>query len=176
MNFGSALKDVVAKMFDWPRELLEGDTLESRQWRETVDPFWDEKLSETLRDKFGGGEFTPRKAMQVVGTDLVRNMIGQEFWCWRLQTAIEKELTEGHDVVVGDVRFDEEIRLIRGMGGQVWRVKRGQDPSEDQMSKLHRSETAWVNSVIDLTIENNSSMEEMFAVVDLELNKFVVKQ
>jgi hypothetical protein len=170
-NFGSALKDVVAKLFDWPRELLEGDTIESREWRETVDPFWNDKLSKTIRENFGGGDLTPRRAMQILGTDLVRNMLGQQFWCWRLQSAIEKELAQGRDVIVGDVRFDEEIRLIRDMGGKVWRVKRGQDPSPDEISKLHRSETDWMSSELDLTIENDGSVEDLYKIVDLELMK-----
>ena len=34
LSFADKLKDSVATLFDWPRELLEGDTEESRQWRE----------------------------------------------------------------------------------------------------------------------------------------------
>ena len=39
-SFASTLKDAVAAVFGWNRELLEGRTTESRQWRETVDPWW----------------------------------------------------------------------------------------------------------------------------------------
>jgi hypothetical protein len=42
LTFASTLKDVVAILFSWPRDLLEGLTEESRLWRETVDDFWSE--------------------------------------------------------------------------------------------------------------------------------------
>ena len=40
VKFADKLKDGVAAIFEWPRDLLEGDTDESREWRETPDPFW----------------------------------------------------------------------------------------------------------------------------------------
>jgi hypothetical protein len=40
MSFASTLKDVVSVLFDWDRNLLEGDTEESREWRETIDEWW----------------------------------------------------------------------------------------------------------------------------------------
>ena len=43
--FADALKDALTAVFGWSRHLLEGDTVESRKWRETVDPWWAAKLS-----------------------------------------------------------------------------------------------------------------------------------
>lgn len=34
ISFADSLKDAVAAVFGWPRNLLEGDTDESRSWRE----------------------------------------------------------------------------------------------------------------------------------------------
>ena len=42
-------------MFGWDREMLEGDTEESRDWREKVDPYWS---TET------GNPITPRLILQ----------------------------------------------------------------------------------------------------------------
>ena len=39
IKFADKLKDGVSAIFDWPRDLLEGDTDESREWRETPDEF-----------------------------------------------------------------------------------------------------------------------------------------
>jgi hypothetical protein len=38
-SFSNPLKDAVAIIFGWDRSLLEGDTKESREFRETVDEF-----------------------------------------------------------------------------------------------------------------------------------------
>src|SRR5258708_6546586 len=63
-SFAESLKDALASIFCWDRALIEGDTGESRAWRETVDSWWSEKL--------GIPNFTPRLAMQLVGTDVFR--------------------------------------------------------------------------------------------------------
>ena len=43
-SFASTLKDACSAIFGWERHMLEGDTKESREWREQVDPWWEEKL------------------------------------------------------------------------------------------------------------------------------------
>jgi len=58
-SFANAVKDACAAIFLWDRKMLEGDTKESREWRETPDPWWSEKL---------GREFSPRLALQLMGT------------------------------------------------------------------------------------------------------------
>ena len=60
VSFAETLKDATADIFQWPRELLEGDTDESRVWREREDFWWSKKL---------GWKVTPRKALQIMGTE-----------------------------------------------------------------------------------------------------------
>jgi len=43
-SFAGPLKDLCANVFGWDRDLLEGETDESRQFRETVDMFWSKKI------------------------------------------------------------------------------------------------------------------------------------
>ena len=40
ISFADKLKDGVASVFDWDRQMLEGDTNDSRKWREEKDDFW----------------------------------------------------------------------------------------------------------------------------------------
>ena len=47
-SFAKSLKDAVSSMFNWDREMLEGNTTSSRHWREQPDKFWSEKFG-TLR-------------------------------------------------------------------------------------------------------------------------------
>ena len=70
LSFAQVLKDAVATIFLWPRDLLEGDTEYSREWREKMDPYWAEKT--------GIYDFSPRKALQYIGTDLFRNHFCQD--------------------------------------------------------------------------------------------------
>ena len=71
VSFADKLKDGVASVFGWDRAMLEGDTVESRNWRETVDEFW---TNET------GREITPRLVLQEFGTDCMRNGFYDGIW------------------------------------------------------------------------------------------------
>jgi hypothetical protein len=113
-SFAKPLKDACSVMFGWPRELLEGDTEVSRKWREEPDTFWSEKF---------GYSFTPRYALQLMGTEAGRNVFHQDIWVMSLLNR-----AKGKDVVVTDVRFKNEINYIQENGGIIVRVKRGEEP------------------------------------------------
>ena len=144
--FADALKDAVATIFTWPRGLLEGDSNASRAFRERVDVWWSNKL---------GYEVTPRLILQKMGTEACRHGIADNIWI----AALEKRMQGYDDVVISDVRFPNEIDFIRSAGGVIVRVKRGEDPTEEQLSKMHISETAWNSYVPDRTILNDKDIE-----------------
>jgi hypothetical protein len=62
-SFARSLKDAVSSIFGWDRNLVEGNTKESRAWREQPDAFWSEKF---------GREVTPRWVLQYFGTEVCR--------------------------------------------------------------------------------------------------------
>ena len=43
-SFANSLKDSVSAVFGWDRDMLEGRSKQSRDWREQVDPFWSARL------------------------------------------------------------------------------------------------------------------------------------
>ena len=146
--FADALKDATAAIFMWPRGLLEGDSEASRKWREQVDPWWSERF---------GYEVTPRLILQKMGTEACRHGISDNIWI----TALEKRIAGYEDVVISDVRFPNEIDFVRSAGGIIVRVKRGEDPSIEERAKMHISETAWNDTVPDVTIENEGTIDDL---------------
>ncbi len=146
--FADALKDSVATIFMWPRGLLEGDSNASRAFRERVDVWWSHKL---------GYEVTPRLILQKMGTEACRNGIADNIWI----AALEKRIHGYEDVVISDVRFPNEIDFIRSAGGILVRVKRGQDPSPEELSKMHISETAWNSYTPDFAVHNNGTLDDL---------------
>lgn len=146
--FADALKDATASIFQWPRHLLEGDTNASRAFRERIDPWWSHKF---------GYEVTPRLMLQKMGTEACRNNLADNIWI----AALEKRI-EGHtDVVVSDVRFPNEIDFIRSVGGKIILVKRGADPTSEELSKMHVSETAWNAYKPDEIIYNEGTLDDL---------------
>lgn len=146
--FADALKDAVAQIFVWPRGLLEGDSNASRAFRERVDPWWSHKF---------GYEVTPRLILQKFGTEACRHGIADNIWI----AALEKRIQGYEDVVITDVRFPNEIAFVRSVGGAIVRVKRGLDPTPEELSKLHISETAWNDTVPDYMIVNEGTLEDL---------------
>ena len=71
ISFADKLKDAVSLMFDWPRDMLEGETPDSRYWREQEDKFWTEET---------GRSVTPRLVLQEFGTDCMRNGFYDGIW------------------------------------------------------------------------------------------------
>jgi hypothetical protein len=174
-SFANTLKDAVAAVFGWDRVLLEGRTKEAREWREQQDDWWSNRL---------GKEITPRKILQYWGTEVCRQGFHDDIWIASLENKMRKT---GDNIVISDVRFPNEIKAIKNAGGQVVRVVRGTDPEWYQdawnmnqgptnmswsISKLrmeqrgiHASETAWIGKGIDLEIDNNSTIDNLFAQI-----------
>ena len=146
--FADALKDAVAGIFLWPRGLLEGDTNASRAFRERVDVWWSHKF---------GYEVTPRLILQKFGTEACREGIADNIWI----AALEKRIHGYEDVVITDCRFPNEIDFIRSAGGKIIRVKRGDDPTPEELSKMHISETAWNKYDPDFVIHNEGTKDAL---------------
>ena len=173
ISFADKLKDGVSTIFSWDRAMLEGDTKESRAWREQPDVFWTKEL---------GKDITPRLVLQLFGTDCMRNGFDDSIWV----NLVKKEILENPDqnYVIPDVRFPNEIDVVKNLGGQVWQVRRGNLPdwwatainvnqnwetrSENHSMKVifpevHQSEWRWVDDddKFDRIIENNDTLDKL---------------
>ena len=177
LSFADKLKDGVATVFGWDRAMLEGDTVESREWRETVDEFW---TNET------GREITPRLVLQEFGTDCMRNGFYDGVWV----SLVKQEIINNPDnnYIVPDVRFPNEIEIIKSLNGEVWNVRRGELPEwwgtaildnqtnstlmKDNHPEVHQSEWRWIstNDTFDKILYNDDSIEALYSKVSAELS------
>jgi hypothetical protein len=146
LSFASSLKDAVSAIFGWDREMLEGLTKESREWRETVDKWWSKRLDIPC--------LTPRWVLQNWGTELFRNNFHQDIWLASVENKINK--MDNKNIVITDCRFPNEIETIRKLGGKVICIKR-----DSCKGGHHASDIAWKNAVFDIVIENNGTLEEL---------------
>ena len=158
VSFADKLKDGVAEIFGWDRQLLEGDTDESRQWREERDEFWSAETNKHI---------TPRLVLQMFGTDCMRNGFYDGVWVSLLKKTILDSPEQNY--VIPDVRFENEIDMIRGIGGQVWEVRRNGDPewmiryesTGIEPVDVHPSEWRWIKSMKDFVIQNDSTIDDL---------------
>jgi len=165
VSFADPLKDMVSTVFTWPRHLLEGDTKESRDWREKVDEWWSIRL--------GIENLTPRWVLQYWGTDVCRANFHEDIWIASLERKIKMmgigSVNKPHNIVIPDTRFPNEINMIRKLGGEVWGVRRGEDPDwminliqyGEQPLDIHPSEWSWVRENLDQLINNDGTLLEL---------------
>ena len=153
LTFASTLKDVVAILFSWPRDLLEGLTEESRLWRETVDDFWSAKLNIP--------NFTPRKSLQMIGTDLFRIHFNNDIWISIVENKIGAILKNNPNtnIVISDCRFTNEFTLIKQFPDSYIIMILREKNSTNKIA--HSSETEWVNYNFDAILQNDNSIDDL---------------
>lgn len=104
---------------------------------------------------------TPRRLMQTVGTEWGRG-IDPELWIKSALRRAEPALFSGRNVVISDVRFDNEAEAIKAAGGLIVRVVR----PDGAPVEAHASEAGISESLVDITLLNDSSVSWLTAQVD----------
>lgn len=80
------------------------------------------------KEHFAWG-MTPRKIMQMVGTEAFRNVIDPEFWIKRLELELSlADLFTSDRIVISDCRFTNEMQWIIDRGGVVIHIVRKDTP------------------------------------------------
>lgn len=96
-SFAGPLKKACEFMFGWSQ-----DQIEDRKFKEAIDPAWG---------------FSPRRAMQLLGTEFGRVLkptLWLDFATKKLQ---EVQAYDFAGLVVPDVRFENEAKWVRDLGG-----------------------------------------------------------
>lgn len=175
--YAATVKDAVSVVFGWDREMLEGKTKLSRAWREEPDKFWSDSL---------GYDFTPRMALQRMGTEAGQGTFGKKLWV----VSLMKRIKDFQKVVITDARFSHEVSSIKDAGGILIRIKRGEDPEWVEILKhiytdkdrewymkrygIHKSEWDWIGYGYDYLIDNDSDLPALYEQVDNILMKELV--
>jgi hypothetical protein len=178
VSFASSLKDAVAAIFSWDRDMLDGLTKESREWREQVDPWWSNRLSIP--------DLTPRWVLQQWGTEVCRLHFHNDIWV----AAVENKLRSSADnIVITDARFKNELNSIKSVGGTTVRVHRGPEPvwyeaainynkgpdgnfgwalgkAVLDRNHVHASEYSSVGLTYDYHLDNNETLHVLYKKVD----------
>jgi len=168
-SFASTLKDSAASIFSWDRKMLEGNTAELRKQREEVDDWWSKKLN--IKN------FSPRLALQLLGTEVMRNNFHKDIWVLSMENKLSNSINKR--IVITDCRFSNEFKTIINQKGLIVRVDRGKMPiwletakkanlgdkkaERDMVEKykIHITERGWVNQYTDWVFENNGSILDL---------------
>jgi len=133
-GFSYPLKDV-CKIFGFTDEQLTDHTL-----KEKVDEYWN---------------ITPRKFMQITGTEMFRYKFRYDVWIKLMNMFVENN----KHVVIPDVRFENEAVYVKSKG-IIIKVVRYNNIFQTKENK-HLSETPLKDKYIDYVVENNSGYKEL---------------
>jgi hypothetical protein len=148
-SFAGPLKEAAAILLNRPVSQMNG---EDGFNREAILPEWG---------------FSTRDFLQKLGTECLRNQVLQDFWVKRMQVYLEKQVyLEGggsiqQKVVITDVRFENEAKMIREHGGMIIEITRPGLVKSD-----HPSDAGIKLSENDAVVTNSGTLEDLHKVVD----------
>jgi|APLak6261659701_1056019.scaffolds.fasta_scaffold00028_10 hypothetical protein len=96
-----------------------------------------------------------RHILQTLGTEWGRKLLCHDIWI----KLMSKRLDYDHEnIVIDDVRFQNEAEMIRDRGGLIIYISREYSYSIDR----HESEINFIPSKNDAKIENNGNLENLY--------------
>ena len=97
-----------------------------------------------------------RHMAQTMGTELVRNHWGTDFWLRLAATNMASMREHGYrNFVVSDVRFANEAEWVRNQGGEIWLIDRpGIAPVRQHISEC-------VQFRVDQVLRNDGSLDKL---------------
>jgi len=137
-SFAKPLKKVCRELF-----LLDEKQVNDPILKEKIDIRWNK---------------SPRQLLQLIGTDIVRKYIDENFWIKHFNFYIDKN--EHKNIIVSDVRFINELNEIKNKNGILIKINRNE--INKNLNDNHISETELDNyNEYDFIINNNfNSLDE----------------
>ena len=126
LSFASPLKEITKILFNLSDE-------------DVKDPI----KKELINPKFNA---SPRELMQWLGTDIMREEFNKKFnysgsiWIDSVKDKIKTLLEDNKDVVIDDVRFQNEVDMIHSLGGIVINLRNDLDNTLNNSTSTHSSE------------------------------------
>lgn len=106
-----------------------------------------------------------REYLQRLGTEAVRDVIGNDSWTRAAEQKFVGRLEEGKNVAVTGIRFANEAHMIKRYGGTIVRILR----NGTEASNGHSSDTELDTLFADVVIFNNGTVDDL----GIEASKFL---
>ncbi len=138
----------------------------------TADHFHDPVLKATPLEvdghERGRSGLTPRAIMQVLGTDILRDVLGPDVFIGPVLAGAARAAAAKQHIVVSDVRFANEMgtaRVLAALGFRVVRLRIVRKEASVGGGGAHASEKEASSLPVDAVVPNNGTMEELEGAV-----------
>jgi hypothetical protein len=110
------------------------------------------------------GPMTVRDVLQVVGTELGRDVWSRELWVEAMRARIARYAVDSEPrrayVLVTDCRFPNEVEAVRRWGGRIWRIDGPQRIAGESKVDSHESERLDTSIPCDDVVDNRYGTTE----------------
>lgn len=138
-SFALPIKQALNALYGWTMELWA-----DREWKEAVIPWLGR---------------SPRYLAQTLGTEWGRELVHPELWVLLAgQRYAEHKRISNRMFIIPDCRFDNEAGIAHTLGGVVIRVVRDSAGAVN----AHKSEAGVSEHLVDATIDNNGSVQDLY--------------
>lgn len=110
---------------------------------------------------------TPRHAMQTIGLEWGRDMIGGDLWVNAAMAKIDEALAAGRDVVVDDLRFDNEAESLSKRGAAIFKLVRFTETAAAD----HASEAGIALEWLTAIGSNEGTVEDMVRWIEYMVSR-----
>ena len=158
LSFASPLKEITKILFNLSDE-------------DVKDPI----KKELINPKFNA---SPRELMQWLGTDIMREEFNKKFnysgsiWIDNVKDKVKILLDNNKDVVIDDVRFQNEVDMIHSLGGIVINLRNYLDNTLNNSTSTHSSENQKLTFNYEFVNDKSySNTYDIYLNLDLLFNK-----
>ena len=158
LSFASPLKEITKILFNLSDE-------------DVKDPI----KKELINPKFNA---SPRELMQWLGTDIMREEFNKKFnysgsiWIDNVKDKVKTLLDDNKDVVIDDVRFQNEVDMIHSLGGIVINLRNYLDNTLNNSTSTHSSENQKLTFNYEFVNDKSySNTYDIYLNLDLLFNK-----
>ncbi len=158
LSFASPLKEITKILFNLSDE-------------DVKDPI----KKELINPKFNA---SPRELMQWLGTDIMREEFNKKFnysgsiWIDSIKDKVKTLLDNNKDVVIDDVRFQNEVDMIHSLGGIVINLRNDLDNTLNNSTSTHSSENQKLTFNYEFVNDKSySNTYDIYLNLDLLFNK-----
>ena len=157
--FAEPIKRILKIMFDLNDKQLNED-------KEILDKRWN---------------LSPREILQKFGTEICRNDLKEYLpnieldngTLWIKLFKIFYEKNKDKNIVITDVRFLDEINIIKSLGGKIIKINRDKVIYDSHSSECDIDN--YSKDLIDYNIDNNYTYDDLYSQIDSFLNLIVLE-
>ena len=165
----NAVAEILREKFNY-RELAFADNLKEAAaliFQVDLKNFYDRGLKEIVIPRW---KLSPREMAQKLGTEACRTTFGDDVWINSLLPKLDNYGYE-NNVVITDVRFENEANMVRVHGGVIVHVHTNRESRLNTLTFSHISEAGVKATDKDFHILNYRSLEELPETVEIVLQK-----